>query len=204
MPVSHKTRKQHLPTPPARLPQSGGGVDRTIRKHLALMMPGPSQRLKFDVVLLGVLLGIAPGGGVDGEALHDNNYADLRIICESASINFPDAGRDCHIGQIDAAIERLTSDAGYTLQDGDVLELLAAVKGAVADFFDTSRDRYAPQAFTAMKSGHTQPSDILWNGNGPKVFVFGKRPVPDFDDAVWDRYALDAGAVLKGVVSDLL
>jgi hypothetical protein len=55
-----------------------------------------------------------------------------------------------------------------------------------------------------MKSGHTQPSDILWNGNGPKVFAFGKRPVPDFDDAVWDRYALDAGAVLKGVVSDLL
>lgn len=99
------------------------------------MMPGPSQRLKFDVVLPGVLLGIAPGGGVDGEALYDK-HVNLRIMRESDLIDFRDAGRDCHIGQIDAAVERLIFNTGDTLRDGDAPEVLAAVKGAMADFFD--------------------------------------------------------------------
>lgn len=115
------------------------------------MMPGPSQRLKFDVVLPGVLLGIAPGGGVDGEALYDTRV-NLRIMRESDLIDFRDAGRDCHIGQIDAAVERLISDTGDTLRDGDAPEVLAAVKGAMADFFDTPRDRYALDTGAVLES----------------------------------------------------
>ena len=129
------------------------------------MMPGPSQRLKFDVVLPGVLLRIAPGGGVDGEALYDT-HVNLRIMRESDLIDFRDAGRDYHIGQIDAAVERLISDTGDTLRDGDAPEVLAAVKGAMADFFDTPRDRYALQAFTVTKSEGAQLRDTLRDDNG--------------------------------------
>ena len=129
------------------------------------MMPGPSQRLKFDVVLPGVLLGIAPGGGVDGEALYDTRV-NLRIMRESDLIDFRDAGRDCHIGQIDAAVERLISDAGDALWDGEAPEVLAAVKGAMADFFDTPRDRYALQAFTVTKNEGAQLRDTLRDDNG--------------------------------------
>ena len=42
-------------------------------------MPGPSQRLKFDIVLPGVQLRIAPGGGVDSEALYDK-HVNLRTM----------------------------------------------------------------------------------------------------------------------------
>ena len=128
-------------------------------------MPGPSQRLKFDVVLPGVLLGIAPGGGMDGEALYDMRV-NLRIMRESTFIDFRDAGRDGHIGQIDAAVERLIFDTGDAHRDGDASKVLAAVKGAMADFFDTPRDRYALQAFTVTKNEGAQLRDTLRDDNG--------------------------------------
>ena len=113
------------------------------------------QCLEFDAVLPGVLLRIASGGDVDGQAV-----ASL----ESVLPNFRDTLRDRHTLKASAAKEGPLPDFRNALRNGHALKTRAAKKGNLSDFRDSLRNGYTLKARTAIKGHKPDFRDALRDG----------------------------------------